>query len=287
MFKIGEFSRLAQVSVRMLRHYDKLGLLIPNQIDQWTGYRYYSVEQLPRLHRIVALNGLGLSLQQIGELLNHDDLSADQLRGMLRLQESRLTAELAKKQAQLAEVSARLAQIEHEQEPWPYAMMLKSTDAQPVASMRAIVPSLDQMGYYCHRLYASLYQQVHQHRIPILAQEITIYHNEEFSETEVEVEVSVSLAEHNLAQLPDSNIKFQTLSSLELAATLAFEGSFSEIHAAALALLGWVGLHNYQMVGPLREFHRSGPAHNPQGGIQEPAIIELQLPIKPRVNERN
>ncbi|WP_164689799.1 MerR family transcriptional regulator [Herpetosiphon llansteffanensis] len=279
MFKIGEFSRLAQVSVRMLRHYDKLGLLIPSQIDQWTGYRYYTVEQLPRLHRIVALNGLGLSLQHISELLNHDDLSADQLRGMLRLQEARLTTELAKKQAQLAEVSARLAQIDHEQQPWPYAMMLKSTAAQPIASMQAVVPSIDQMGYYCHQLYTTLYQELHAQRIPILEQEITTYHNQEFAETNVPIEVAVTLADTKLPQLNDSNITFQTLPSLERAATLAFEGSFREIHAAVLALLGWVALHNYQIIGPLREFHRSGPAHDPQGSIREPAIIELQLPI--------
>ena len=62
MFKIGDFSRLAQVSVRMLRHYDKLGLLEPSYTDRFTGYRYYTIDQLPRLNRIVALNDLGLTL---------------------------------------------------------------------------------------------------------------------------------------------------------------------------------------------------------------------------------
>ncbi|MBK8046560.1 MAG: MerR family transcriptional regulator [Anaerolineales bacterium] len=62
MFKIGDFSRVSQVSVRMLRHYDKLGLLAPGHIDKFTGYRYYTLDQLPRLNRIVALNDLGLTL---------------------------------------------------------------------------------------------------------------------------------------------------------------------------------------------------------------------------------
>ena len=53
MFKIGDFSKLGQVSVRMLRHYDQLGLLKPGQIDKFTGYRYYAVEQLVRLNRIL------------------------------------------------------------------------------------------------------------------------------------------------------------------------------------------------------------------------------------------
>lgn len=84
MLKIGEFSRLAFVPVKTLRYYDDIGLLKPVHVDQWTGYRYYSVEQLPRLNRILALKGLGLSLEQIGQLLD-DDLPAEQIRGMLRL----------------------------------------------------------------------------------------------------------------------------------------------------------------------------------------------------------
>ncbi|MEJ2753733.1 MAG: helix-turn-helix domain-containing protein, partial [Chloroflexota bacterium] len=70
MFKIGEFSQLGQVSTRMLRHYDKMGLLQPSYTDEWTGYRYYTIEQLSRLHRIIALKDLGLSLAQIADLLN-------------------------------------------------------------------------------------------------------------------------------------------------------------------------------------------------------------------------
>ena len=55
MFRIGEFSRLSRVSVRMLRHYDQLGLLKPSHTDSFTSYRYYSADQLPRLNRIIAL----------------------------------------------------------------------------------------------------------------------------------------------------------------------------------------------------------------------------------------
>jgi DNA-binding transcriptional MerR regulator len=47
MFRIGDFSRLARVSVKALRHYDRLGLLEPARTDPLNGYRYYSSEQLP------------------------------------------------------------------------------------------------------------------------------------------------------------------------------------------------------------------------------------------------
>ena len=72
MFKIGEFSKLGQVSTRMLRHYDKLGLLTPSETDPWTGYRYYTIDQLSRLHRIIALKELGLSLPQIAALFESE-----------------------------------------------------------------------------------------------------------------------------------------------------------------------------------------------------------------------
>ena len=81
MFRIGEFSKIAQVSGSQLRYYDEICLLKPARIDEWTGYRYYSAEQLPDLNRILALKELGLTLEQIQRMLA-DEVSVDELRGM-------------------------------------------------------------------------------------------------------------------------------------------------------------------------------------------------------------
>src|SRR5512134_1184105 len=110
MFKIGEFSRLSRVSVRMLRHYDQLGLLTPSQTDPFTGYRYYSAEQLPRLNRIIALRDLGFSLEQIAGMLD-EDLSTDQLLGMLKLKRSEVEQQMQEEQARLARLEARIRQM--------------------------------------------------------------------------------------------------------------------------------------------------------------------------------
>ena len=83
MFKIGEFSRLSRVPVKTLRYYDEVGLLKPADVDPLTGYRYYAATQLPRLHRLLALKDLGFTLQEIAALLA-DDLSAEEMRGMLK-----------------------------------------------------------------------------------------------------------------------------------------------------------------------------------------------------------
>ena len=82
MFKIGDFSRIARVSARLLRYYDELGLLRPQIVDSFTGYRLYSAAQLPQLNRILVLKQLGLNLDQIGKIMEQN-LSAQDLRGML------------------------------------------------------------------------------------------------------------------------------------------------------------------------------------------------------------
>ena len=84
--KIGELSALWRVSVRMLRHYEKLGLLIPAETDSYTSYRYYTLDQLPRLNRIIALKELGFSLEQVGDIL------ANSLRSRPRVRCSQLNA---------------------------------------------------------------------------------------------------------------------------------------------------------------------------------------------------
>ena len=85
MIKIGDFARLSQVSVVTLRYYDEMDLLKPVRVDTFTGYRFYSADQLPRLNRILALKDLGFSLEQI-KLMLSDGLTSEQLRGMLTMQ---------------------------------------------------------------------------------------------------------------------------------------------------------------------------------------------------------
>ena len=74
MLKIGEFSKLSRVSIRMLRHYDDIGLLKPAEIDDFTGYRYYREEQLFDIGRITSLKDMGFALADIIKILeSYDD----------------------------------------------------------------------------------------------------------------------------------------------------------------------------------------------------------------------
>ena len=93
MLRIGEFAWLSQVTVETLRHYDRIGLLKPVHLDRFTGYRYYSLNQLPRLNRVLALKDLGLPLKEIARMLDRD-VSVDEIRGILEVKEAELKEQI-------------------------------------------------------------------------------------------------------------------------------------------------------------------------------------------------
>lgn len=113
MLKIGDFARAANVTVKTLRFYAREGLLAPVYVDRFSGYRYYTTEQLPVLNRILALKDLGFSLAQIRQLMR-ETLSAEELRGMLRMKQSELQQTVVREHLRLERVERRLEQIEKE-----------------------------------------------------------------------------------------------------------------------------------------------------------------------------
>ncbi len=125
MFKIGAFARVANVSVYLLRHYADIGLFVPMKIDQQSGYRYYSVEQLPRLHRIIALRELGLTLEQIAKMLD-DHISDCEIQGMLLLKQQQVEQIIEQEHTRLRRIESRLAQLQTEHTPQLCDVVIKS-----------------------------------------------------------------------------------------------------------------------------------------------------------------
>ena len=140
MFKIGDFSRIARVSCRLLRYYDEIGLLKPGSIERDSGYRYYSASQLPRLNRILVLKELGLSLEEIARVLD-SNLSAGELRGMLIVRRSDAQRALSEEMDRLRHIESRIAQIDAEGELSVDDVIMRSEPAQRLLAVRRVVPS--------------------------------------------------------------------------------------------------------------------------------------------------
>jgi len=157
MFTVGEFSQLAQVSKRLLRYYDEIGLFQPVHTEKFTQRRFYSAAQLPRLNRIIALKDLGLSLDQIQHTLS-DNVTTDDIQGMLLLKKAEIEQKLQEEHQRIRNIESRLQWIRNAESNKPLDVVIKQIPAQSVLSMRAIFPSTEaamdifgQIMKHCHK----------------------------------------------------------------------------------------------------------------------------------------
>lgn len=266
MFKIGEFSKLSQVTVKTLRYYDQIGLLKPAEVDRWTSYRYYSASQLPRINRILALKDLGLSLDQIAQLLE-DDLSPDQIRGMLRLKQAEIQQQVQEERARLDRVEWRLKQIEREETMPTQEVVIKKVPPIAVASVRDTVP-VTQIG----QLFGDVFAYLDQHKASPAGPTIGIYYDEEFHEEGVDVEAAVPVSE----PVPTGErVKSRELPAVEEVACIIHEGNFDNLSGTYGQLMAWIEANGYRMAGPIREVYVqfTGPDATTN-------ITEIQIPVE-------
>jgi DNA-binding transcriptional MerR regulator len=248
MFKIGEFSRLSRVSVRMLRHYDQLGLLTPSQTDSFTGYRYYSAGQLPRLNRIIALRDLGFSLEQISGMLE-DDLSPDQLLGMLKLKRAEVEEQMKSEQQKLGRLEVRIRQMSERPQGASYDVVLRDIQPSLVAAYRAVAADDDRLQQMFDMLetYVARYEGARADKPPL-----SIYYDDEYREKDMDVEVAVPLR----YPIPENeSMHVRQLPQLFNVACVVHVGEYFEIYQAYNALLAWIEANDFQMTGPIREIY--------------------------------
>lgn len=270
MLKIGEFAQVGQVSVATLRHYDQYGLLKPNALDPDTGYRYYLLDQLARLNRILAFKELGFPLEQITRLLE-EDLSLDQLRGMFTLKQAQTQHLIDTEQSRLRRIAARLRQIEQEGIMPAYEVLLKQVDPLLVASVRAIIPMGEDLGQSFATIDAYLDQQRVQHSQPAM---LLLHSRYEWHENgmAIDVETAVPLP----TALPgNKQISTRTLPGGLMACTVHIGDDLSRGQAHA-ALFRWVKDNGYQIIGPPRHVHLQRAEHLDPGHY----VTEMQLPVK-------
>jgi effector-binding domain-containing protein len=270
MFKIGDFSKLSQVSVRTLRYYEEMGLLKPIEVDRFTSYRYYSVDQLPRLNRILALKDLGLSLEQIAQMLD-EGLPPAQIRGMLRMKQVEIQQQVGEEQARLARVEARLRQIEQEGKMPTYEVVIKKVEPQTVASLREVIPVPQDVGKMIERLFTHLGQRGVRPAGPPCA----IWHDPEYHEGDIDTEVVVAIAD---ALAASNGIKTTQLPGVEDMACAIHQGSYEGFSQAYAAIMGWIAANGYRIAGPIREIYLRGPGPTPT----DPStyVTEIQIPVE-------
>jgi DNA-binding transcriptional MerR regulator len=272
MFRIGEFAQIAQVSGRLLRYYEELGLLHPVHTDP-SGYRYYSARQLPRLNRILALKELGLTLEQIKPLID-GEVGADDMRAMLEERRERATDAVRMEEMRLRQIESRIAQL----------------DAGVGGAEDVVVKAIAPVPY----LATTCFCEDKDHAVRVVGQVLG----------EARPLISASLRERllvvsrtgNNAEGLDLDIGFaltketerrvklpggmelspRELPSEDMMATVVRTGPPWRAHFAFGAIGTWIEDNGYELSGACREVFLDPPFYD---GASEP-VIEIQFPVR-------
>jgi len=289
MLKIGEFSRLSQVTIKTLHHYDELGLIKPAHIDPHTNYRFYTVGQLSLIHRIMALKELGLSLEQIGLILEKE-LPTEQIRGMLRLKQAEIEQELREEQRQLAMVEFRLRMIEAEINFPELDVVMKRLEPMRFLSffdrLRPNLP-VEELLAHRERVANTIREAIEDGVIQHTGVSIDVFHGEtiipfnspEIGERQHEILLGVTEAQASITLEGIGQLTARNEPAVETAATLFMEPTPDDpagfVEPATL-LRRWAILHGYQPHSLMRFFHHRGllQTNNPAE-----FVIEAQLPV--------
>jgi DNA-binding transcriptional MerR regulator len=276
MLKISEFSRLTRIPIKTLRYYDEIGLFKPAHVDRFTGYRSYSADQLPRLNRILALKGLGLSLEQIKDLLD-EGLSAEQIRGMLRLKRAEIQQRLQEEQQRLLYIESVLRQIEQEQSMSSYGVVLKPIPSVRVASLQMTVPTMQQMSPMFQQALGELYGYIYQNGAQATdkpeERTISLYLDDDFTGEDMHYEVAIGIRG---SLRSGERIRVYDLPAVEQAAVVVHQGSYDHLTDAYTAIMRWIDANGYEITGPSREIYLS---YNPESDPSQ-YVTEIQFPVR-------
>ncbi len=283
MLKIGDFSKLAHVSIKTLHHYDELGLLKPVHIDRFSGYRYYGLEQLATLNRILALKDLGLTLEQVAQLL-HDDISPAEMRGMLRLKQMELATRVDEEQARLARVESRLRQLELNGLAAHADVALKQVAAQTILTAQVVSANENLLQPARQSLVKLLQNYLEQAHLKPVTPWFALLDEMPYTETDLELTLGVGVNLRSGQRAGDwagTPVSLRELAAVPSMASLIHSGEALALPQAYASLYAWTQSNGYRVAGQFRELYL------PETGVESPPasqleaeLIEVQCPVE-------
>ncbi|MFB6892309.1 MerR family transcriptional regulator [Kitasatospora sp. NPDC056327] len=273
MLNIGDFAKHGRVSVRMLRHYDAVGLLRPARVDPVSGYRCYEAAQLARLNRVIALKDLGFTLQQVRAVLD-EEVDTAELRGMLRLRRAELAAAMAADAERLARVEARLRTIESEGTMSAQDVVVKRVPPVRVAELTGVAASYEpqDVGPVVGPLFDELCGRLAAAGIAHAGPSVARYEDTGEGDGSVLVRVAVPVPA-GVGPSGEHGFGLVDLPAVEEAATVVHRGPLEDSLGSVQALARFIGDNGYRSAGYAREVYLECP--------EDPAdwVTELQEPV--------
>ena len=274
MFRIGDFSRIARVSTRLLRFYDEIGLFGPAHVDPFTGYRSYTVAQLAQLNRILVLKELGFNLDQVKEIIVAG-VGPEQLRNMLVLRRNDVERALAVEAQRLRQIESRIAQLESDGAFSAEDVVVRPEPARQYLSLRRKVTSFLEARALIVELRNQSRPLLRKGAAPTL---IAVAHSPQFEHDDIDVEFGYAVEDEIKGTLPvDSMLKVRELEAVDRMAVCVRVGLPENAHLVTAKIGSFLEASGDELAGPSREFFLQPPDLE---RMQE-SVVEMQFPIRP------
>ena len=249
-FKIGEFSRLMQVTVKALRHYEQKELLIPDEVDEWTGYRYYSIVQMHRLNSIRLFQRLGFTLEEIRDLFDDESHtpSVEQLTDKIEETEKQLELLVSRRNQLLEWIDSR-KKIETMEK-----FSIESLPEVVVASHREIISDYSALGALCCNVIGPEMQRLGC-KCPAPGYCFTIEHNKEYSPSDIDIEYCEQVEEMGT---DSSIIQFKKLTAVPKALFMKHYGSYDRFYESFTEAFAYMEKNGYKIAGHPRTCYIDG-----------------------------
>ncbi len=267
MYRIGDFSKMCKTTIKTLRYYDEIGLLKPEQTDKFTGYRFYSSQQLLQLHQIQSLRQIGLSIDEIKLVL-----SGGKCQSILQKRKAELIAELDCCQDQLSRIEFILSG--HTEEViMNYHATIKELPECIVYSTRLTVPSYDSYFQLIPAIGAKVTAKYPDLKCSIPEYCFIVYLDGEYKEKDFHIEFCEAID-----QMKDDfdDIKFKKIESIN-AVSVMHKGSYADLPHAYAYAFKWIEDNGYVAIDNPRESYIDGIWNKEK---EEDWLTELQVPIK-------
>ncbi|QIM15611.1 MerR family transcriptional regulator [Leucobacter insecticola] len=252
LLKIGTFSTLSRISIRMLRHYHEHGVLSPAVIDPFNGHRFYRADQLMQAHLVVQLREAGFAVEKIAQLAQSSD--PVQVAAAITQQREMLSAERERLHERLAALD--LVSITLKGRPEMTDVTLTTLPAMHLASLRETLPSYGDEG----TLWEEMWPLLQQSGVAFPAGGISgaTFHDPEFRESDVDVEVWIQV---DGPFTPIAPLEYRAVAPQKVvSATLL--GDYSQMPAVTGAIGAYIAEHALS-TGPMFNIYRVSPAQNP------------------------
>lgn len=263
MLKIGEFSKLSRVSIRMLRHYDDIGLLKSAEIDPFTGYRYYEVDQLLVIGRITSLKDMGFKLSDIIRILDtYDDINV--LEAYLNTRREEVEAIYNETAYQRMLLDTAISRLRKE-ENMNYNVSIKTIPERYAATVHMVIPHYEDEGMVWQVMCEETEHLNLVHDEPCLV--AASFLDDEFKEENVEL-IAWKTVKGNY---PDTeHVKFKILPEVKVA-SCTIKGSYDQMNNCYAAIIGWVNENGFKCAGPMFNIYHVSPyeTQNPDEFVTE------------------